>query len=383
MAVSAYFIPTVNLIGAGTVNVVGEKIKVLGGKKVLIVTDAMLAKFGMADRVKGIIEAAGLEAVVFDGAEPNPTDLNVAAGLKAWKKHKCDSLVSLGGGSSHDCAKGIGLVASNGGNIKDYEGVDVSKNEFVPYVALNTTAGTASEMTRFCIITDTSRKVKMAIIDWRVTAKVSINDPELMAGMPPSLTAATGMDALTHAVEAYVSTIANPLTDSAALMAIKLVAEYLPKAVANGTDMVSREKMAYAQFLAGMAFNNASLGYVHAMAHQLGGFYNLPHGVCNAILLPVVSQFNLLAKADRFRDIAVAMGECVEGLSVNDAGQVAIEAIKTLSKAVGIPDGLSKLNVKEEDFEVMAKNAKLDACQLTNPRLATLEQVIELFRKAM
>lgn len=383
MSVSAYFIPTVNLIGAGTVNVVGEKIKVLGGKKVLIVTDAMLAKFGMADRVKGIIEEAGLEAVVFDGAEPNPTDLNVAAGLKAWKKHKCDSLVSLGGGSSHDCAKGIGLVASNGGNIKDYEGVDVSTNEFVPYVALNTTAGTASEMTRFCIITDTSRKVKMAIIDWRVTAKVSINDPELMAGMPPSLTAATGMDALTHAVEAYVSTIANPLTDSAALMAIKLVAEYLPKAVANGTDMVSREKMAYAQFLAGMAFNNASLGYVHAMAHQLGGFYNLPHGVCNAILLPVVSQFNLLAKADRFRDIAVAMGECVEGLSVNDAGQVAIEAIKTLSKAVGIPDGLSKLNVKEEDFEVMAKNAKLDACQLTNPRLATLEQVIELFRKAM
>jgi alcohol dehydrogenase len=383
MSVSAYFIPTVNLIGAGTVNEVGEKIKVLGGKKVLIVTDAMLAKFGMAERVKGIIEEAGLEAFVFDGAEPNPTDLNVAAGLKAWKKYKCDSLVSLGGGSSHDCAKGIGLVASNGGNIKDYEGVDVSKNEFVPYVALNTTAGTASEMTRFCIITDTSRKVKMAIIDWRVTAKVSINDPELMAGMPPSLTAATGMDALTHAVEAYVSTIANPLTDSAALMAIKLVAEYLPKAVANGTDMVSREKMAYAQFLAGMAFNNASLGYVHAMAHQLGGFYNLPHGVCNAILLPVVSQFNLLAKADRFRDIAVAMGECVDGLSVNDAGQVAIEAIKTLSKAVGIPEGLSKLNVKEEDFEVMAKNAKLDACQLTNPRLATLEQVIELFRKAM
>jgi alcohol dehydrogenase len=383
MSVSAYFIPTVNLIGAGTVNEVGEKIKVLGGKKVLIVTDAMLAKFGMAERVKGIIEEAGLEAFVFDGAEPNPTDLNVAAGLKAWKKYKCDSLVSLGGGSTHDCAKGIGLVASNGGNIKDYEGVDVSKNEFVPYVALNTTAGTASEMTRFCIITDTSRKVKMAIIDWRVTAKVSINDPELMAGMPPSLTAATGMDALTHAVEAYVSTIANPLTDSAALMAIKLVAEYLPKAVANGTDMVSREKMAYAQFLAGMAFNNASLGYVHAMAHQLGGFYNLPHGVCNAILLPVVSQFNLLAKADRFRDIAVAMGECVDGLSVNDAGQVAIEAIKTLSKAVGIPEGLSKLNVKEEDFEVMAKNAKLDACQLTNPRLATLEQVIELFRKAM
>ena len=171
-------------------------------------------------------------------------------------------------------------------------------------------------MTRFCIITNTSRKVKMAIVDWRVTPNVSINDPELMVGMPPALTAATGMDALTHAIEAYVSTAATPLTDSAALMAIKLVSKYLPKAVANGTDMEAREKMAYAQFLGGMAFNNASLGYVHAMAHQLGGFYNLPHGVCNAILLPIVSKFNILASAERFQDIAIAMGENVTGLSV-------------------------------------------------------------------
>lgn len=383
MARSEYFIPTINLFGGGSINDVGIRMKALNGKKVLIVTDAVLAKLGMASQVKKIIEAAGLKAVVFDGAEPNPTDQNVAAGLAVWEKNKCDAIVSLGGGSSHDCAKGIGLVASNGGNIRDFEGLDKSTNPFVPYVAVNTTAGTASEMTRFCIITDTSRKVKMAIVDWRVTAQVSINDPDLMVGMPPSLTAATGMDALTHAVEAYVSTAANPLTDSAALMAIKLIAKYLPKAVANGTNMEAREQMAYAQFLAGMAFNNASLGYVHAMAHQLGGFYNLPHGVCNAILLPVVEQFNLLAQAERFKDIAVAMGECVDGLSTNDAAQVAIDAIKHLSKAVGIPSGLTELGVEEKDFEIMAKNAMLDACQATNPRIATLKDVIALFKAAM
>lgn len=383
MSKSEYFIPTINLFGQGCIGEVGDRIKVLGGKKVLIVTDAFLSKSGMANDIKKLIEDAGVKAVIFDGAEPNPTDLNVNSGFEVFKKQKCDSLVSLGGGSSHDCCKGIGLLAANGGKIQDFEGVNKSSNPMVPFAAVNTTAGTASEMTRFCIITDSSRHVKMAIVDWRVTPNISINDPELMAGMPPALTAATGMDALTHAVEAYVSTAATPLTDSAALMAIKLIAEFLPKAVANGTDMVSRDKMAYAQFLGGMAFNNASLGYVHAMAHQLGGFYNLPHGVCNAILLPVVEQFNLLACADRFRDIAIALGENVEGLSINDAAQVAIESIKRLSKAVGIPAGLSALGVKEEDFELMAKNAKLDACQATNPRLATLEQVIELFRQAM
>ena len=383
MGVTGYFIPTVNLIGAGSVREVGERIKTLGGRKVLIVTDAFLAKIGMAEQVKGFIQEVGLEAVIFDGAEPNPTDKNVEDGLKVWSENGCDALVSLGGGSSHDCAKGVGLVAANGGRIHDYEGIDQSSKPFVPFVAVNTTAGTASEMTRFCIITDTSRKVKMAIVDWRVTPAVSINDPELMVGMPPSLTAATGMDALTHAIEAYVSTDATPLTDSAALMAIEMIADYLPKAVANGSNMEAREKMAYAQFLAGMAFNNASLGYVHAMAHQLGGYYNLPHGVCNAILLPHVEQFNLIAAPERFRDIAVAMGENIDGLSVNEAAQKAIEAIKTLSVSIGIPSGLAELGVKEEDFEIMATNAKKDATHLTNPRKATLEEVMQIFKNAM
>lgn len=383
MTISTYFIPTVNVIGAGSINDIGNQLKGLGGSKALIVTDAGLSKLGMADQVKELIVKAGLEAVIFDGAEPNPTDKNVEAGFEVWKKEKCDSLISLGGGSSHDCAKGVGLLAANGGEIYDYEGVDKSTNPMVPFVAVNTTAGTASEMTRFCIITDTRRKVKMAIIDWRVTPSISINDPEMMAGMPPALTASTGMDALTHAVEAYVSTIANPLTDSAALMAIELIAEYLPVAVANGADMVARDKMAYAQFLAGMAFNNASLGYVHAMAHQLGGFYNLPHGVCNAILLPHVQQFNLIGCADRLRKVAIALGENVEGLSTFDAAQKAIDSIKKLSASIGIPSGLAELNVKEEDFEIMATNAKLDACQATNPRTATLEEVIQIFKNAM
>ncbi|SNS18762.1 alcohol dehydrogenase [Anaerovirgula multivorans] len=383
MSMSAYFIPTVNLFGAGSINGIGEKVKSLGGTKVLIVTDVGLAKMGMADKVKGLIENSSLKAVIFDGAEPNPTDKNVAAGFKVWTDKKCDTIISLGGGSSHDCAKGIGLLAANGGKIHDYEGIDKSSNPMVPFIAVNTTAGTASEMTRFCIITDTSRKVKMAIVDWRVTPNISINDCELMVGMPPALTAATGMDALTHAIEAYVSIAATPLTDSAALMAMKLISKYLPIAVAHGADMVAREQMAYAQFLAGMAFNNASLGYVHSMAHQLGGFYNLPHGVCNAILLPHVEQFNLIGCADRLRDVAIAMGENVDGLSVSDAAQKAIDSIKKLSSSIGIPSGLSELGVKEEDFEIMATNAKVDACQFTNPRTATLEQVIEIFRNAM
>lgn len=383
MAMSAYFMPTVNLMGVGCVNEAGNRVQGLGGNKVLIVTNEGLVNAGIAGKVEKILKDAGLQVVIYDNAQPNPTDHNVDDGFKVWQTEKCDTLVSLGGGSSHDCAKGIGLLVANGGKIHDYEGVDQSDKPPVPLIAINTTAGTAAEMTRFCIITDTSRDVKMAIVDWRVTPAVSINDPELMVAMPPALTASTGMDALTHAIEAYVSTAATPLTDSAALMALKLISKNLPIAVANGTNIEAREQMAYAQFLAGMAFNNASLGYVHSMAHQLGGFYNLPHGVCNAILLPYVSQFNLISCADRFSDIAVAMGENITGLSVNEAGQKAIEAIKDLSASVGISVGLKALNVKEKDLAIMAENAKKDACQLTNPRLATQDEVVQLFKEAM
>lgn len=381
--VFSFFMPTVNLMGPGAVKQVGEQAKTIGGTKALIVTDKVLNQMGMADEVKGILEGSGVQVVVFDGTEPNPTDKNVEAGLEVFKKEKCDIIISLGGGSPHDCAKGIGIVAANGGKINDYEGVNKSSKPMIPLIAINTTAGTASEMTRFCIITDTSRHIKMAIVDWRCTPSVSINDPVLMMKKPSDLTAATGMDALTHAVEGYVSPIATPVTDAVALHSIKLISENLRNAVANGENFEARNNMAYAQFMAGMAFNNASLGYVHAMAHQLGGFYNLPHGVCNAILLPHVERFNLISNPKRFADIAVAFGENIAGLSVRDAAEKAIHAIEKLSQDIGIPAGLSELGVKEEDLETMAKNAMKDACCLTNPRTATLEDVIQIYKNAL
>jgi alcohol dehydrogenase len=379
-----FFIPCVTLMGVGAHKEVGTRIKSLGATKPLLVTDKGMTRIGMTKKIVDLIkDTTSIQAVIFDETIPNPTDKNVEAGLKAYQKNQCDMIITLGGGSTHDCGKGIGILATNGGKIKDYEGVDKSTKAMPPFLAINTTAGTASEMTRFCIITDTARHVKMAIIDWRVTPNIAINDPVLMSGMPPELTAATGMDALTHAIEAYVSTIATPVTDACALKAIELIAKFLRPAVANGNDMEARDNMAYAEYLAGMAFNNASLGYVHAMAHQLGGFYNLPHGVCNAILLPHVESFNLIAKLERFSDIAVSMGENVNGLSNREAAQVAIDAIQTLSADVGIPSGLAELGVKTKDLKIMAENAMKDACGLTNPRVPTLDNVIDIYKSAL
>jgi alcohol dehydrogenase len=238
-------------------------------------------------------------------------------------------------------------------------------------------------MTRFCIITDEARHIKMAIVDKHVTPILSVNDPHLMAGMPKGLTAATGMDALTHAIEAYVSSAANPITDACALKAATMIAESLRDAVNDGQNMQARENMAYAQFLAGMAFNNASLGYVHAMAHQLGGFYNLPHGVCNAVLLPHVQEFNTQVAAGRLKDIAAAMGVNVAGLSDEQGAAACIAAIRQLAKDVGIPAGLRDLQVKEEDFATLATNALNDACGFTNPIQASHEQIMAIFKAAM
>lgn len=382
--VFGYFIPTVSLMGVGSHKQTPAQVKALGGTNVFLVTDAFLGRpGGMADDIKAMLEAEGIKVSIFAGAEPNPTDKNVEDGLKSYQASGADAIITLGGGSAHDCGKGIGLLATNGGNIRDFEGLDKSKKPMPPFIAINTTAGTASEMTRFAVITNTSNHVKMAIADWHTTPNVAINDPLLMVGMPPALTAATGMDALTHAVEAYVSVAATPVTDSAALMAIKLIATNLRNAVANGQNMEARDKMAYAEYLGGMAFNNAGLGFVHAMAHQLGGLYNLPHGVCNAILLPHVEKFNIIACPERFVDVAVAMGENVQGLSVRDAADKAITAIQKLSADVGIPAGLAELNANEKDFEVMAGNALKDICSLFNPRTAKLEDIIAIYKSAM
>jgi len=381
--VFGFYIPTVTLMGIGAHKQLGEQMQALGGKKPFICTDKGITASGLTEKIAGLVREAGATPTIFDETVPNPTDKNVGQGLEVFKKNNCDMIISLGGGSPHDCAKGVGIIATNGGNIRDFEGLNKSKKAMPPFIAINTTAGTASEMTRFCIITDTTRHVKMAIVDWRTTPNVAINDPLLMVGMPPSLTAATGMDALTHAVEAYVSTAATPVTDACALQTISLVSKHLRAAVANGADIEARNQMAYAEYLGGMAFNNASLGHVHAMAHQLGGFYNLPHGVCNAILLPHVERFNLIAKLSRFVDIARALGEKVDGLSERDGAQKALDAIRVLSADVGIPSGLKELGVKEADLKIMAENAQKDACGLTNPRRPTLENVIEIYRWAL
>lgn len=380
---NGFYIPCVSLFGPGCAKEIGTKAQNLGAKKALIVTDEGLFKFGVANTIAEYLKDAGVDSHIFAGAEPNPTDINVHHGVQAYNDNGCDFIVSLGGGSSHDCAKGIGLVTAGGGHIRDYEGIDKSKVPMTPLIAINTTAGTASEMTRFCIITNTDTHVKMAIVDWRCTPLIAIDDPRLMTAKPASLTAATGMDALTHAVEAYVSTAANPITDACAEKAIRMIQQWLRQAVANGDNIEAREAMSYAQYLAGMAFNNASLGYVHAMAHQLGGFYNLPHGVCNAILLPHVCEFNLISTPERYADIAQFMGINTQGMTREQAGKAGIDAIRELSQSIGIPAGLAELGVKPEDHAVMATNAQNDACMLTNPRKANHEQVVAIFKAAM
>ncbi|MGG7892250.1 L-threonine dehydrogenase [Klebsiella aerogenes] len=383
MAASTFYIPPVNVIGAGSVTEAMNTIQQYGYRRALIVTDAMLNKLGMAGEVQKALQERDIFSVVYDGVHPNPTTLNVESGLALLKENNCDCVISLGGGSPHDCAKGIALVAANGGNIRDYEGMDRSAKPQLPMIAINTTAGTASEMTRFCIITDVDRHIKMAIVDKHVTPVLSINDSSLMMGMPKSLTAATGMDALTHAIEAYVSIAATPITDACALKAMTMISQNLTHAVEDGGNEQAREAMAYAQFLAGMAFNNASLGYVHAMAHQLGGFYDLPHGVCNAVLLPFVQEYNCSVAAARLRDCAQAMGVNVAGLNDKQGAEACIAAIRELARKVGIPAGLRDLNVKEEDIPLLASNALKDACGLTNPIQATHEEIMAIFHAAM
>ncbi len=378
-----FFMPPVSLMGPECLKEAGKDIRDLGFKKALIVTDKVLVNIKLVDELTKVLDSNRIEYVIYDGTKPNPTVTNVNDGLKILKDNSCDFVISFGGGSPHDAAKGIAILATNGGNIKDYEGVNKSTKPQLPLVAINTTAGTASEMTVFSIITDEDRHIKMALVDKHMTPIMAVNDPLLMIAMPKGLTAATGMDALTHAVEAYVSTAATPITDACALMAIKLISNNLRKVVENGQDKEARDKMAYAEYLAGMAFNNASLGYVHAMAHQLGGFYDLPHGVCNAVLLPHVQKYNAQIVPGRLKDVAEAMGVEVKELSNEEGAEKALEAIRILSKEIDIPTGLSELGAKEEDLEILATNALKDACGFTNPKQATLEEIIEIFKNAM
>lgn len=377
-----FYMPSVSAMGVNCLTEVPKYIKENEFKKGLIVTDSVLVQIGLVGKVTELLEKNDIGYVIYDGTKPNPTVKNVNDGLSLLKENECDFVISLGGGSPHDCAKGIALLATNGGDIKDYEGVNKSKYPQLPLITINTTAGTASEMTIFSIITDEDRHIKMALVDKHMTPVMAVNDPMLMVAMPKSLTSATGMDALTHSIEAYVSTNATPITDACAEKSIELIAKYLKRAVENGNDIKARDLMAYAEFLAGMAFNNASLGYVHAMAHQLGGFYDLPHGVCNAVLLPHVQEFNAKVSAERLKKVASIMGIDVDEMTNEEGAKACIEAIKDLSKSIGIPSGLKELGAKEEDFDVLAENALKDACGLTNPVVATHKDIVQIFKNA-
>ncbi|WKY48020.1 iron-containing alcohol dehydrogenase [Eubacteriaceae bacterium ES3] len=379
-----YLVPSVNFMGAGCVSKVGERCKILGGKKALIVTDSFLKNMegGAVEVTVKSLEEAGIEVAYFDGVVPNPKDITVKMGLEVYNTENCDMIVTVGGGSAHDCGKGIGIMATHEGDLYSYAGIETLTNPLPPIVAINTTAGTASEVTRHCVITNTEKKVKFVIVSWRNLPMASFNDPMLMLKIPAALTAATGMDALTHSIESYVSKDANPVTDAAAIQSIKLISQNLRQAVAMGDNLVARENMAYASLLAGMAFNNANLGYVHAMAHQLGGLYDMPHGVANAMLLPHVEKYNLISNPQKFADIAEFMGENIAGLSIMEAAEKAIDAMVRLSQDVGIPATLREMGVKEDDFEKMAFMALKDGNAFSNPRKGNEQDIINIFKAA-
>ncbi|WJM10685.1 MULTISPECIES: iron-containing alcohol dehydrogenase [Paenibacillus] len=381
MATHAYYVPPVNLMGRGCLQEAGQMIEQMGIRKALVVSDRQLITSGVAEQVLSILRKSGLDYVVYDEVQANPTCQNVHDGLQVFQDHGCDAIISIGGGSPQDAAKGIGIVATNGGHIREYEGFHQSKHKSVPLVAFNTTAGTSSEVTINYVITDEERKVKMVMVDRNSLVSLSVNDPELMLSKPASLTAATGMDALTHAVEAMVTPGGFTVTSATAAAAVELIFEYLPRAVRDGSDLEAREHMTYACFLGGIAFNNAGLGYVHAMAHQLGGVYDLPHGVCNAMLLPYVEELNAKHVPGKFRHIAKAIGMDVKGRSDEECSDYVIEAIRQLSKEVGIPEKLSELGVKDPDVELLADNAMKDACAPGNPYQPSKDEVMELFRK--
>lgn len=373
--------PAINLIGVGAIQGVVAELHNLQLTNVLIVTDKVLRSMGVAQKVTDLLAAAGIAYTIYDDVKPNPTVANVNNGLAVYQAQGCKGIVSIGGGSPQDAAKAIGLLQTNGGNIVDYEGIGKSVNKSVPIVAINTTAGTASEVTINYVITDEVRKIKMVMVDPNCLAAVSVNDPELMLGKPAGLTAATGMDALTHALEAYITKGAFRLSDTLALEAIKLIGESLADAVADGSNLAARTKMAWASYIAGLAFSNCGLGIVHSMAHQLGSEYDLPHGVANALLLPYVANFNLSACPEKFAHIAAALGKNTEGLSTADAAQLAIDALREMAKALQIPT-LKDTRFQVADIDKLSEQAMRDVCTGGNPRTVTIDDIKQIFLNA-
>lgn len=383
MSAHVFYVPSTNLMGRGCLQEVGPQIEELGFKKALVVTDAFLNASGIVAKVKKVLEDREIEYAVYAEVKPNPTTANVYRGVEVYKENGCDFIVSVGGGSPQDTAKAIGLYVTNGGDIRDYEGVGKTSKKSVPIVAINTTAGTSSEFTINYVITDEERQVKMVMVDKNCLVTISVNDPELMVDKPAALTAATGIDALTHAIEAIVTPGAYAVTDATALAAVEKIFTYLPRAVKDGHDIEAREQMVYVMFLAGVAFNNAGLGFVHAMAHQLGGVYDLPHGVCNAMLLPIVERENARRDPHKFPAIAKAIGISTEGKEDSQCAEEVIAAIIKLCQTVEIPGKLSELGVDEVDLDKLASFALVDACAPGNPFQPTKEEVISMFKEIL
>lgn len=379
-----FLMPSVNFFGPGVIAKIGDRAKMLNMHKPLIVTTEGLSKIdnGPVKQTTAALEKAGVDYVVFTGVEPNPKIRNVQAGKKMYQDENCDSIITVGGGSAHDCGKGIGIVLTNGDDISKLAGIETLDNPLPPLMAVNTTAGTGSELTRHAVITNEKTHLKFVVVSWRNIPLVSFNDPMLMLDIPQDITAATGCDAFVQAIEPYVSVDHNPITDSQCKEAIQLIQTALPEVVANGHNVEARTKMVEAEMLAGMAFNNANLGYVHAMAHQLGGQYDAPHGVCCALLLTTVEEYNLIACPERFAELAKVMGYDTTGLTLYEAAQKSIDGMREMCKLVGIPSSIKEIGAKPEDFEMMAKNALKDGNAFSNPRKGTVEDIVKLYQKA-
>ncbi|MBQ2843706.1 MAG: lactaldehyde reductase [Alistipes sp.] len=371
--------------GAGCRSVIADEVKKRGYKKVMLITDKDLVKFGVAAKVEEVLKGAEIPYEIFSDIKPNPTIKNVLDALAAFQASGADCIVALGGGSSIDTAKAVGVINNNPefGDVRSLEGVAPTKNRAVPTFALPTTAGTAAEVTINYVITDEENKKKMVCVDPNDIPMCSVIDCELMMSMPKGLTASTGMDALTHAIESYITPGAWTMSDMFEEKAIELIHEHLYNAVQNGQDVVAREGMANAQYIAGMGFSNVGLGIVHSMAHPLGAFYDTPHGVANALLLPYVMEYNAESPAKpKYLGIAKAMGVDTTGMSVEEGVKAAIEAVKALSISINIPQRLSEIGVKKEDLHDLAVAAFNDVCTGGNPRPTSVEEIEAIYNIA-
>lgn len=366
--------------GAGAIKNIATEAKGRGFKKAFVCSDPDLIKFGVTKKVIDVLEGAGLDYEIYSNIKPNPTIENVQTGVEAFKKSGADYLIAIGGGSSMDTAKGIGIVIANPEfeDIRSLEGVAPTKNKSVPIFAVPTTAGTAAEVTINYVITDVEKNRKMVCVDPKDIPVVAFVDPEMMSSMPKGLTAATGMDALTHAIEGYITAGAWELSDMFHLKAIEIISRSLRNAVANTPE--GRADMALGQYVAGMGFSNVGLGIVHSMAHPLGALYDTPHGVANAIILPTVMEYNAPATGEKYREIARAMGvQGVDDMTQEEYRKAAVDAVRKLSEDVGIPADLKAI-VKEEDIPFLAQSAYDDACRPGNPRETSVEEIAELYK---